>query len=154
MLEKVDLPGIVRGLKEWSEGYEALEAIPFSFVIEFKDGGVWSLYSDSEEEKVILIVLKILLKLMLDVFLVPDVGAVTPCSWAVISMYLICIISIPISNSQPNNDLPQSSYVFCLFRPSVTNIQTIERYRRSFFLHPISCHEVLLNAWRGPEAFF
>lgn len=51
VLEKVDLPGIVRGLKEWSEGYEALEAIPFSFVIEFKDGGVWSLYSDSEEEK-------------------------------------------------------------------------------------------------------
>ena len=106
MLEKVDLPGIVRGLKEWSEGYEALEAIPFSFVIEFKDGGVWSLYSDSEEEKVILIVLKILLKLMLDVFLVPDVGTVTPRSWTVISMYLICIISIPISNSQLNNDLP------------------------------------------------
>jgi len=77
VLEKVDLPGMVRGLKEWSEGYEALEAIPFSFVIEFKDGGVWSLYSDSEEEKVILIVLKFV---EADVFLVPDVGTVTPCS--------------------------------------------------------------------------
>ena len=154
MLEKVDLPGIVRGLKEWSDGYEALEAIPFSFVIEFKDGGVWSLYSDSEEEKVTLIVLKFLLKLMLDVFLVPDVGTVTPCSWTVIFMYLICNIFIPISNSQLNNDLPQSAYVLCLFRPSVTNIQTIERYRRQFSLHPISCHEVLLNAWRGPEALF
>ena len=47
-----------------------------------------------------------LLKLMLDVFLVPDVGPVTPCSWAVIFMYLICIIFIPISNSQLN-DVPK-----------------------------------------------
>ncbi|KAG6884631.1 hypothetical protein C0993_009436 [Termitomyces sp. T159_Od127] len=51
-LDKVDLRGTIRGLREWSEGYEDLEAIPHSFAIEFKDErGHWSMFSDSEEEK-------------------------------------------------------------------------------------------------------
>ena len=52
-LDKVELRGTIRGLREWNEGYEDLEAIPHSFAIEFKDGrGHWSMFSDSEEEKV------------------------------------------------------------------------------------------------------
>ncbi|TFK18450.1 hypothetical protein FA15DRAFT_675277 [Coprinopsis marcescibilis] len=41
----------VKALKEWSDGYEELEAIPFSFVIEFKDQQTWSLFADSEDDK-------------------------------------------------------------------------------------------------------
>lgn len=45
--------GKIKALKEWNEGYEDLEAIAFSFVVEFKDdNGCWSMYADSEEEKV------------------------------------------------------------------------------------------------------
>lgn len=53
-MEKIDLRGKVGGLKEWYEGgYEDLEAIPFSFVVEFKDGRApLSMYADGEEEKV------------------------------------------------------------------------------------------------------
>lgn len=52
-LEQLDLNGNVKALKEWNEGYEDLEAIPFSFVVEFRKGRpYWSLYADSEEEKV------------------------------------------------------------------------------------------------------
>ena len=53
-LEKIDLQGNVGGLKEWYESsYEDLEAIVFSFVVEFKDGREpVSMYTDSEEEKV------------------------------------------------------------------------------------------------------
>ena len=53
-LENIDLQGNVGGLKEWYEGcYEDLEAIAFSFVVEFKDGREpISMYADSEEEKV------------------------------------------------------------------------------------------------------
>lgn len=52
-LEEVDLRGRVRGLREWNEGYDYLEAIPFSFVVEFKDNtDNWSMFADSEEEKV------------------------------------------------------------------------------------------------------
>lgn len=53
-LENIDLKGNVGGLKEWFEGcYEDLEAIPFSFVVEFKDGREpMCMYADSEEEKV------------------------------------------------------------------------------------------------------
>ncbi len=43
---------VVKALKEPTDGYENLEAIPFSFVIEFRDRGPWSVYTDSEEEKV------------------------------------------------------------------------------------------------------
>ncbi|KAF5383584.1 hypothetical protein D9615_003705 [Tricholomella constricta] len=51
-LDKVELRGKLRGLREWNEGYEDLEAIPHSFAIEFKDEyGHWSMFSDSEEEK-------------------------------------------------------------------------------------------------------
>ncbi|KAH0582596.1 hypothetical protein H2248_010525 [Termitomyces sp. 'cryptogamus'] len=51
-LDKIELRGTIRGLREWNEGYEDLEAIPHSFAIEFKSGrGHWSMFSDSEEEK-------------------------------------------------------------------------------------------------------
>ncbi|PPQ94645.1 hypothetical protein CVT25_009376 [Psilocybe cyanescens] len=50
-LDEVELRGRVRGLKEWHEGYDDLEAILFSFVVEFKNGEHWSMYADSEEEK-------------------------------------------------------------------------------------------------------
>ncbi|KAG5637690.1 hypothetical protein H0H81_003606 [Sphagnurus paluster] len=51
-LDEVELLGKLRGLREWNEGYEDLEAIPHSFAIEFQDEQEhWSLFSDSEEEK-------------------------------------------------------------------------------------------------------
>jgi len=50
--EMIDLRGNVSGLKEWYEGYEDLEAIAFSLVVEFKDGRKpLSMYADCEEEK-------------------------------------------------------------------------------------------------------
>lgn len=52
-MDRIELRGHVRGLREWNEGYEDLEAIPHSFALEFKDGRQsWSMYADSEEEKV------------------------------------------------------------------------------------------------------
>lgn len=51
-VETIELHRKVRGLKEWNEGYEDLEAISYSFVVEFMDGNFWSMYADSEEEKV------------------------------------------------------------------------------------------------------
>ena len=53
-LEKIDLQGNVGGLKEWHEGsYEDLEAVAFSFVVEFKNGRIpMNMYADNEEEKV------------------------------------------------------------------------------------------------------
>ncbi|KAL1710741.1 hypothetical protein EV121DRAFT_250975 [Schizophyllum commune] len=51
-LDQVSLRGKLRGLKEWNEGYEELESIPYSFAIEFKDErGSWSAFADNEEEK-------------------------------------------------------------------------------------------------------
>jgi MAP7 domain-containing protein 1 len=53
VLDQLDLRGQVRGLREWNEGYEDLKAIPFSFAVEFKgEREPWSMFSDSEEEKV------------------------------------------------------------------------------------------------------
>jgi MAP7 domain-containing protein 1 len=53
VLEQVDLRGQVSGLREWNEGYEDLKAIPFSFAVEFNGTREpWSMFSDSEEEKV------------------------------------------------------------------------------------------------------
>ncbi|KAF9054328.1 hypothetical protein BJ165DRAFT_1437958 [Panaeolus papilionaceus] len=52
VLEEVPLKKQVSALKEWHEGYEDLEAIPFSFVVEFSNGkSPWSIYADSQEEK-------------------------------------------------------------------------------------------------------
>ena len=53
-LEKINFQGNVVSLKEWYEGcYEDLEAVAFSFVVEFKDGRVpMNMYADSEEDKV------------------------------------------------------------------------------------------------------
>ncbi|KAI4517737.1 hypothetical protein K525DRAFT_280805 [Schizophyllum commune Loenen D] len=51
-LDQVYLRGKLRGLKEWNEGYEELESIPYSFAIEFRDErGSWSAFADNEEEK-------------------------------------------------------------------------------------------------------
>lgn len=45
--------GRVGAIKEPSEGYEELEAIPHSFAVEFTDGdGPWCLFADSAEDKV------------------------------------------------------------------------------------------------------
>lgn len=58
-LESVELRGRISGLREWHEGYEELRALPHSFALEFKDGqGPWSIFLDSEEEKVWIIVFK------------------------------------------------------------------------------------------------
>ncbi|KAF9478270.1 hypothetical protein BDN70DRAFT_880130 [Pholiota conissans] len=52
LFEEANLEGQVRGLKEWNEGYDELEAIAFSFVVEFKDDRLhWAMFADSEEEK-------------------------------------------------------------------------------------------------------
>ncbi|RDB20919.1 hypothetical protein Hypma_011949 [Hypsizygus marmoreus] len=51
-LDKAELRGRVRGLREWNEGYEDLEAIAHSFAVEFKDDRrSWSMFADTEEEK-------------------------------------------------------------------------------------------------------
>jgi MAP7 domain-containing protein 1 len=56
ILDQVDLYNRVDSLREWFEGYEELKAIPHSFAIQFRDGqGSWSVFSDSEEEKYILL---------------------------------------------------------------------------------------------------
>jgi len=53
VLDTLDLHGQVSALKEWDQGYEELESIPYSFVIELKDGlGSWSMFADSDEDKV------------------------------------------------------------------------------------------------------
>ncbi|TFK71627.1 hypothetical protein BDN72DRAFT_837346 [Pluteus cervinus] len=58
VLESVELAGKLRNLCEWNQGYEELKAIPHSFAVEFQeDGFYWSMYADSEEDKVKLIAL-------------------------------------------------------------------------------------------------
>lgn len=54
ILHSVDIRNDVRAIKEWHEGYEELKAIPHSFALEFKDRNkdTWSLYADSEADKV------------------------------------------------------------------------------------------------------
>ncbi|KAL0067138.1 hypothetical protein AAF712_005708 [Marasmius tenuissimus] len=50
--DELELQGKLSGVREWSEGFEELKAIPYSFAIEFKDGREpWGLFSDSAEEK-------------------------------------------------------------------------------------------------------
>jgi len=52
-VDSIELRGRVSALREWHEGYEELEAINHSFALEFDDGqGPWSLFCDSEEDKV------------------------------------------------------------------------------------------------------
>src|SRR6266436_5899366 len=52
-MDSIELRGRVSALREWHEGYEELEAIDYSFALEFKDGqGPWSMFCDSEEDKV------------------------------------------------------------------------------------------------------
>ncbi|KAF8517930.1 hypothetical protein BU17DRAFT_91357 [Hysterangium stoloniferum] len=45
----------VRALREWHEGYEELEAIPNSFVLEIQDDNPWLFFADSSEDKEILL---------------------------------------------------------------------------------------------------
>jgi hypothetical protein len=43
----------IDALHHWDEGHEELEFIPHSFAVVLKDGqGLWSMYADSEDEKV------------------------------------------------------------------------------------------------------
>jgi MAP7 domain-containing protein 1 len=52
-LDVIELYGKVKRIKEWNEGYEYLEAIPHSFIIEYVDDREpWLMFADSEEEKV------------------------------------------------------------------------------------------------------
>jgi len=47
----------IEALHEWNEGHEELESIPHAFAVAFKDGqGSWSMFTDSEDEKVNLFV--------------------------------------------------------------------------------------------------
>lgn len=51
--DETTLRGRIQALREWDEGFDELKAIPFSFAVEFRDDeGPWSMYADSEEEKV------------------------------------------------------------------------------------------------------
>lgn len=51
-LDKLDLRGHIRALREWYEGFEELKSIPQSFAIEFTDDrDTWAMFSDSEEDK-------------------------------------------------------------------------------------------------------
>ncbi|KIJ55461.1 hypothetical protein M422DRAFT_24036 [Sphaerobolus stellatus SS14] len=45
----------IAALKEWSEGYEELEAIPNSFAVELRDDSPWLFFADSSEDKEIIL---------------------------------------------------------------------------------------------------
>ena len=76
-LEEVDLRGQVRGLREWNEGYDYLEAIAFSFVVEFRDNtDNWSMFADSEEEKVCFLLFFVFFFFVLPILSVCDFGAI------------------------------------------------------------------------------
>ncbi|KXN81517.1 hypothetical protein AN958_04454 [Leucoagaricus sp. SymC.cos] len=51
MVDRLDVRGTVKALKEPEDGYEDLKAIPHSFAIEFHDRAPWAMFVDSEEEK-------------------------------------------------------------------------------------------------------
>jgi MAP7 domain-containing protein 1 len=44
--------GRVKTIREPSEGYDELEAIPHSFAVEFIDDGPWCFFADTAEDKV------------------------------------------------------------------------------------------------------
>ncbi|KAF9449948.1 hypothetical protein P691DRAFT_758611 [Macrolepiota fuliginosa MF-IS2] len=50
-MDRLEVRGAVKALKEPKDGYEDLKAIPFSFAIEFHDRAPWAMFADSEEEK-------------------------------------------------------------------------------------------------------
>lgn len=54
-VDRLDVRGIVKALKEPKDEYEELKAIPHSFAIEFHNHGPWAMFADSEEEKVRLV---------------------------------------------------------------------------------------------------
>ncbi|KAG1825542.1 uncharacterized protein BJ212DRAFT_1294958 [Suillus subaureus] len=56
-LDVLPLDGQIDSLAEWYEGFEELEAIPYSFALRFVDGVEWRMFADSAEEKDRLLVL-------------------------------------------------------------------------------------------------
>ena len=53
MLDTIELKGRLRGVKEWSDGFEELKAIEHSFVLDFGDlQDPISAYTDTPREKV------------------------------------------------------------------------------------------------------
>ena len=53
MLDTIELKGRLRGVKEWSDGFEELKAIEHSFVLDFGDlQEPISAYTDTPREKV------------------------------------------------------------------------------------------------------
>lgn len=50
-IDIVELDNRTEALHEWYEGFEELEAIPHSFVIQFVHGQSWFMYADNEEDK-------------------------------------------------------------------------------------------------------
>ena len=96
-LDQVYLRGKLRGLKEWNEGYEELESIPYSFAIEFKDErGSWSAFADNEEEKVRCPSLSP--ALLLTLLAVQVAGTSQTSSWAVIFV-LLCLTDLVVEDS-------------------------------------------------------
>jgi len=51
VLDEVELKGLLSALCEPNEGFEELEALPHSFAVKFKDGHIWSMFGDTEEQK-------------------------------------------------------------------------------------------------------
>ncbi|KAJ3557879.1 hypothetical protein NM688_g1233 [Phlebia brevispora] len=47
----------VQDIKEWEDGCEELEGLPFSFCMKMHDGAVWTIFTDNQEEKGTLLVL-------------------------------------------------------------------------------------------------
>lgn len=95
-LDKLDLKGNVKGLKEWNEGYEDLEAIQFSFVVEFlRDSRYWSIFADTEEEKVSLRLL--LADEFTKIFPVQTLGPFQSCWRSVRCIILVLVVLYVLS---------------------------------------------------------
>lgn len=55
MIDSFELRGSVTGIKEWSDGYDDIRSIPYSFAVEFIDEPAWLFFADSEEDKDVLV---------------------------------------------------------------------------------------------------
>lgn len=103
-LEKIDLRDNVSGLKEWYEGYEDLEAIAFSFVVEFKnEREPLNIYADCEEEKVSssgkYLVISIAYNPQVQTF-----RTFESCGWTVALLYYYVVIQMEIVNAVARRD--------------------------------------------------
>lgn len=45
------MDGRIESFNEWYEGFEELEAIPYSFAVKFVDGRTWLMFADTEQDK-------------------------------------------------------------------------------------------------------